>query len=188
MSFYSIAQLQNKVILLNGDPWIVTKFTFAKQARSAGVAKCSLKNLRTGANIQQSFQGGDKVEAADVRFVRCQYLYKDGDRLNFMNNETYEQFEIDEEMIGDLKWFLIEGTDTDVQMFEDQPISVQFPPKMKLKVVETETGVKGDTATNASKIAKLETGLEINVPLFIKEGDKLLINTETLEYCERAAE
>ena len=105
-----------------------------------------------------------------------------------MNNETYEQFEINEEMIGDLKWFLIEGTNVDVQMFEEQPISVQFPPKMKLKVVETETGVKGDTATNASKLAKLETGLELNVPLFIKEGDNLLINTETLEYCERAAE
>ncbi|OGJ52059.1 elongation factor P [Candidatus Peregrinibacteria bacterium RIFOXYB2_FULL_32_7] len=183
--FYPIAQLQNKIIVVDHEPYLVTKFNFAKQARGTGSAKCTLKNLKTSANIQKTFQGNEKAEAADIKFVRCQYLYKEGSKLNFMNNETYEQFEIDEEMIGDLTYFLIEGTDTDVQFFEEQPISVQFPPKMKLKVIETDPGVRGDTASGGSKPAKMETGLTIQVPFFVKEGDMLLINTETFEYCER---
>ncbi len=185
--FYPIAQLQNKVIIDpdTGDPCIVTKFVFSKVARGGGVAKCSLKNLKTGANLQKSFQGNDKVEAADVGYIKCQYLYKEGDNYVFMNNETYEQFEISEDNLETQKYFLLEGVDVDVQMFQEQPISVNLKPKMELKVIETDPGVRGDTAGAARKSANLETGLVVQVPLFINEGDTIRVNTESLEYCER---
>ncbi|KKP39656.1 MAG: elongation factor P, elongation factor P [Candidatus Peregrinibacteria bacterium GW2011_GWF2_33_10] len=187
--FYPLSQIQNKIIIDAGDPCLVTKFLFSKKSQGQAVAKCTLKNLKTGINIMKTFHGNDKIEAADIKFVKCQYLYENSGAYTFMNNETYEQFDLDQEMIGDQKYFLIEGTDIDIQMFEDRPISVCVPPKMNLKVIETQPGLKGDTASGtAYKPATVSTGLTINVPLFINENDLIKINTETLEYCERVQE
>lgn len=183
----SISQIRTgKIIVIDGDPFVVVKDTFAKQARGAGVMKTTLKNLKTGATISKNFQGNDKVEEADVGYRKCQYMYTDGTNYYFMDNNSFEQFELDEEMLGDDVNFLLDGTDVDVRFFEDKPISVNLPPKVVLEVTETDPGVKGDTASGGSKPATLETGLVVQVPLFIKIGDKLRINTDTQEYVERA--
>lgn len=184
---YSIAQLKPGVaILVDGEPYIITRSEFSKQARQGGTMKTTLKNLKTGANIQETFSGNDKLEPADLSRGKCQYLYDDGNKCHFMHNETYEQFEIDDEMLGEKKLYLLEGGNVDILFFEEAPIGVDVPPKVVLKVVETPPGVKGDTAQGGSKPAKMETGLVVNVPLFINEGESIRINTDEGTYVERA--
>ena len=183
----SISQIRTgKIILLDGDPYVVLKDVFAKQARGAGVMKTIVRNLKTGSTINKSFQGNDKVEEADVGFQKCQYMYNDGENYFFMNNESFEQFELSKEMLGDQIYFLLDGTDVDIRFFESQPISVNLPPKVVLEVADTDPGVRGDTASGGSKPATLETGLVLQVPLFVKIGDRLRGNTDTQEYVERA--
>lgn len=183
---YSVAQIKPGVaIILDGEPYVVTKSEFSKQARQAGNNKTTLRNLKTGANIQRTFGGNDKAEPADLARAKCQYLYDGGTSGHFMHNETYDQFELSNEMLGDLKLFLTEGGDVNVLFFEGQPIGVDLPPKVELKVIETPPGVKGDTAQGGSKPAKLETGATIQVPLFINEGDLIRVNTAEQSYVER---
>ncbi len=183
---YSIAQLKPGVaIMVDGDPYLVTKSQFSKQARQGGTMKTVLRNLKTGANIQKTFSGNEKCEAADLERARCQYLYDDGSKGIFMHKDTYEQYEIDLELLGRQKGYLLEGGDADVLLFEGNAIGLSLPPKVELKVIETPPGVKGDTAQGGSKPAKLETGVMINVPLFINEGDLIRVNTEEGTYVER---
>ena len=184
---YSVAEIKpGKVILINGDPYICTKSEFGKQARQAANNKCTLKNLKTGATIQQTFAGNDKMEPADISRAKCQYLYEDGTNCHFMHSETYQQFELSKEELGDALFFLVEGEDVSALFFEGNPIGIDVAPKVTLKVKETIPGVKGDTASGGSKPATLETGLTVNVPLFIKEGDSIVVNTENKTYVERA--
>jgi elongation factor P len=184
---YSVKQIKPGVaILWNGEPFMVTKSVFSKQARQGGNTKVTMRNLKSGANVQHTFSGNDKAEPADLSKGKCQFLYADGTQCHFMNNETYDQFEISEELIGTQKQFLIEGNEVSVQFFEAQPIGVELPPKVDLTVLETPPGVKGDTAQGGgSKPAKLEGGATIQVPLFINEGDKIRVNTEEGSYVER---
>ena len=183
---YSVKQIKPGVaILMNGEPFICTKSVFSKQARQGGNNKCTLKNLKTGANIQHTFSGNDKMEPADLAKARCQYLYNDGTHFHFMHNETYEQFEINAEMVGDQKDYMVENSEASILFFEDNPIGVEIPAKVELKVVETPPGVKGDTAQGRTKPATLETGVIIQVPLFIGEGELIRVNTDEGTYVER---
>lgn len=174
--------------MIGEEPFLITRAQFSKKARQGGTMKTVMKNLITGSNVQKTFNGNAKLEPADLERARCQYLYDDGNHGVFMHKETYDQFEISKELIGDKIVYLLEGGDADVLLFQGNPIGVDVPPKVVLKVVETPPGVKGDTAQGGSKPAKLETGLTINVPLFINEGDKIRINTEEGSYVERAKE
>jgi len=184
---YSVAQIKPGVaILIEGEPYIVTKSEFSKQARQSGSNKTSLKNLKTGANIQHTFGGNDKAEPADLSRARCQYLYRDGTTSHLMHNETYEQFEISDEMIGDNKYYLLEGSEVNVMFFEETPIGVEPSPKIVLKVTDTPPGVKGNTVSGGGKPATLETGLTVTVPLFVNIGDSVRINTAEGTYVERA--
>lgn len=184
---YSIKQLKpGTAILLNGEPYVVTKSVFGKQARQTGNLKATLKNLKTGANIQHTFSGNEKVEAPDLSRARCQYLYFDGNKYVFMHNETYEQYEIDEELVEEDKYYLLEGSPVDVIFFEGNPIGIEVQPKVVLKVIDTPPGVRGDTAQGGTKPATLETGLTVQVPLFIETGESIRINTEEGTYVERA--
>lgn len=184
---YSVAQLKPGVaIILDGEPYVVTKSEFSKQARQGGTNKTTLRNLKTGANVQQTFGGNDKCEPADLSKARCQFLYDDGSACHFMHNETFEQFELSDELVGDGKLYLLEGEEASVQFFEGQPIGLDLPPKVVLEVKETQPGVKGDTAQGGSKPAIMETGLKVSVPLFVNVGDKLRINTTEGTYVERA--
>lgn len=183
---YSITDLRvGTAIKLDGTPFVVTSYYHSKQARGGGVAKVKLRNLLTGNALERTFQGSEKIEEAEVGFSRAQYLYNDANGYYFMDGTSYEQFELSEDLIGEGKYYLIEGENVDVQNFEGTPINLKLPPKMNLKVAQTDPGVKGDTASGGSKPATMETGLVVQVPLFIKEGETIRVNTETGEYCER---
>lgn len=184
---YSIGQLRpGMAITVDGDPYLILNAQHSKQARGSGVCKTKIKNLLSGSILNKTFQGNDKLEPADLSHSKAQFLYGDGENYNFMNSETFEQFSLDNETIGDQANFLVDGMDVDIQSFEDNPIAVILPPKVDLEVTQTDPGVKGDTASGGTKPATLETGFVIQVPLFIDIGDKIRINTESGEYVERA--
>jgi len=176
-----------KTIQLDGQPYLIVWNQHSKQARGGGVMKTKLKNLLTGNALERTFQGAESIEPAEVFYRKSQYLYASGDDYEFMDQENFETFQFTADQLGEKAKLLVDGMDVDVQYFGDKPINLQLPPKMTLKVVQTDPGVKGDTATGGSKPATLETGYVIKqVPLFINEGDSIVINTDSGEYVERA--
>lgn len=183
---YSINDLRvGTAVQLDGAPYIVLSSQHSKMGRGGGIQRTTLKNLLTGGTIQKTFQGNDKIEPADVSYTRAQYIYSDNDSFFFMDNNNYEQFPLPKENIGDLALFMVEGQMVDVQNINGNPANVKLLPKVNLKVVETDPGVKGDTASGGTKPAKLETGLTVQVPLFIDIGDTVRVNTESGVYVER---
>lgn len=183
---YVITDLKpGRAIQLDGVPFLVVASQFGRKSQSKANMQCKLKNLLTGAVISRNFQGSEQVEPADVGYRRVQYLYNDGTSYTFMDAQSYDQFPIPAETIGDMVQYLVEGGEVDALMFGEKPIGIQLPSTVDLKVVETTPGVKGDTATGGTKPAKLESGLTINVPLFIAEGDRVKVNTETGEYMKK---
>jgi len=183
---YSLADLKSGLaIIVDGDPCIILKSQFSKQGRQGGVASTRLKNLKTGATIQRSFQGSDKLEPADIGYRHVQYLYGDEKGGTFMDLESYDQFELSSEIIGEAAEYLTDGTELDALLYEEQPIAIKLPITVELKVEETTPGVKGDTAQGGTKPAKLASGVTIQVPLFVHEGDTVKVNTERGEYVER---
>ncbi|MCF7812094.1 elongation factor P [Candidatus Gracilibacteria bacterium] len=175
-----------QTIEIEGEPYIVAWNQFSKTARQGGVMKTKLRNLLTGNVMEKTFQGSDKIEKADVNFRRAQFLYATGDTYEFMDQETFETVSLSKEVLGESAGFLLDGMTCDLQYFNDQPINIQLPPKMTFQVVEAEPGVQGDRSQGGTKSAKIETGMNIQVPLFVSKGDKVVLNTETGEYVERA--
>ena len=175
-----------KVIQVNNDPYVVTKTDHHKVARGGAVLKTKLKNLINGNVLERTFQGNDKAEEASTEKKKANFMYKDEQNANFMNNETYEQFTISLETIGEKAKFLKDGTDVDVLYFDGNPVAIDLPIKIDLKVISAPPGVKGNSAGHVTKQVELETGAEINAPLFINEGDTIRVNTDTGEYAERA--
>ncbi len=172
----------------DGEIFVVLEQSQNKTARSAMVVKAKVRNLRSGANVELSFGGGDKVAPAHIDKKEMQYLYDSDDALIFMDNETYEQIEV---LKDNLKWeinFLKPNDNVMISMFEGEILGVILPDKVSLRVVECEPAVKGDTATSASKNAVLETGLEVKVPLFISQDEVILINTSDGKYSGRSKE
>ncbi len=183
---YEITDLKpGRAIQIDGEPYIVVSSQFGRKSQSKANMQCKLKNLKTGAFIARNFQGSEKIEEADVGYRRVQYLYSNAGQYTFMDTANYDQFELSEETLGDAVGYLIEGGDVDALTFEGTPIGIKLKPTVELKVVETTPGVRGDTATGGNKAAKLESGITINVPLFIHEGDVLKVNTESGEYMSR---
>lgn len=135
--------------------------------------------------MAHNFQGSEKIEPADVGFRRVQFLYKGADNYTFMDLTSYDQFDLSEETVSEIKDFLVEGQECDAMVFEDLPIGISMPATVNLKIVETMPGVKGDTATGGTKPATLESGLVVNVPLFLTEGIVVKVNTETGEYMSK---
>lgn len=170
----------------NGDIYSVIDVLRNKTARSGMVIKVKVKNLRTGTYIELSYTGGDKVEPAMIEKKNMQYLYDSGEGLVLMDTSTYDQLELPKE---NLEWelnFMKENDEVGVSMFENEILGIVLPDKVSLEVIEAEPAVKGDTATNAQKNAKLETGLEIRVPLFISKGESVLVTTADGKYSGRA--
>lgn len=169
-----------------GDIFIVLDSSQNKTARSAMVVKAKVRNLRTGANVELSWGGGEKIQPAHIDKKEMQYLYDMDDVLVFMDNETYEQIEVPK---ANLKWemnFMKPNDNVNISMFEGEILGVILPDKVALEIVECEPAVKGDTATSAQKNAVLESGLEIKVPLFINNGEMVLVNTADGKYSGRA--
>jgi elongation factor P len=175
-----------KVIRINNEPYVIIKTDHHKMGRGGAVLKTKLKNLITGNLLERTFQGNDKAEEAETETKKANYMYKDENEANFMDNETYEQYSLPVDQIGDKIKFLKEGTDVDLLYFEGRAVAVVLPIKVNLKVISAPPGVKGNSAGNVTKTVQLETGAEINVPMFINEGEIIKINTDTVEYVERA--
>ncbi len=172
----------------DGNIYIVLEQSQNKTARSAMVVKAKVRNLRTGSNVELSFGGGDKIAPAHIDKKEMQYLYDADDVLVFMDNETYEQIEVKK---ANIEWemnFLKANDNVNISMFEGEILGVILPDKVALQVVECEPAVKGDTATSASKLAKMETGLEVKVPLFIAQDEMILVSTTDGKYSGRAKE
>ncbi len=170
----------------DGNIFSVIDTSHNKTAMRQMIVKSKVRNLRTGSIVELSFTGGDKVEPAHIDKKEMQYLYDTGDALAFMDTSTYDQIEIHKD---NLKWemnFLKTNDNVNITTFEGEILGIILPDKVALKIVETEPAVKGDTANNAQKIAKLETGLETKVPLFIEEGELVQISTSDGKYSGRA--
>jgi len=173
------------IIKFKNDLYSIAEFQHVKPGKGGAFVRSTLRNLRTGRVLENTFRAGEKVDIVRVERRKYQYLYSDGNSLVCMDNETYEQINIAKELISDGIKFLKESEEVEVLLNGSEIISVEIPIFINLKVVETEPGFKGDTATGAVKSAKLETGAQINVPLFINEGDILKVDTRTGEYSER---
>jgi len=174
-----------KIILINGQPYLVVKTEHLKVAMRGAVLKVKAKNLITGNILDDSFHGAEKIEEADVSSKKVNFLYKDDTNAYFMDNETFEQFELPLENIGNKKDFLKDGTDVKMSYFNDRPIDLELPIKMDFKVVSAPPSIRGNSAGAVTKQVEIETGAKVNVPVFINQGDVIKINTDTGDYVER---
>lgn len=175
-----------KNILWEGQPYVVLTHEHSKTGRAGAVLRTKLKNLLTGAVFDKTFQGSEKVDEADMSKSKAQYLYPENDGFVFMDMDSYDQFSFSKDTVGNAAMYLLEGTEVTVLNFNGTPVNIELPIKVTLTVVEAPPGIKGDTAGTGGKVVTMETGLKVSAPLFINEGDKLIINTEKGEYVSRA--
>jgi elongation factor P len=175
-----------KNIVLAGVPFVVLYHEHSKTGRAGSVLRTRLKNLATGAILEKTFQGADKVEEADIQKSKVQFIYKQGSDYYFMDSESFEQFSLSKEILGSATDFLKEETEAILLNFNGNAINIELPIKMKLQVIDAPPGIKGNTASSGGKIVTLETGLKISTPLFIKAGDEIIVNTEKREYVSRS--
>jgi elongation factor P len=173
-------------IEVDGEIYRVLEFQHVKPGKGAAFVRSRLRNLRNGNIVEKTFRAGEKVERAQIDNRKMQYLYSTGDTYIFMDTETYEQVELSAKQIEYELKFLKENMEVSVIMYQGETIGVELPNTVVLTVVETEPGIKGDTVSGGTKPAKLETGLVVQVPLFVNEGDKLIINTADGTYVSRA--
>ena len=173
------------IIKFKNDLYTIVGFQHVKPGKGGAFVRSTLKSLKTGKVLDNTFRAGEKIEIVRVERKTYQYLYRDSDFLVCMDNETYDQINVSDNLFGDGVNFLKEGVDVEILFNGPEIISVEIPTFINLKVVETEPGFKGDTATGAVKPAKLETGVTINVPLFIEADELLKVDTRTGEYSER---
>ena len=172
-------------MLMDGVPYAVVVHQFVKPGKGQAFVRTRMKNMITGAVIDRTFKSGEKLEKADTEERTMQYLYPEGENRVFMDTQSYEQLSLTDEQLGDNVHYLLDGTEVDVMLFDGRPIGVTPPTFVELLVTETEPGFKGDTSSNTTKPATLETGLQVNVPLFVNAGDRLKIDTRTGSYVER---
>lgn len=171
-------------ILWNNEPWVIVDYQLVKPGKGGTYMRTKMKNLITGRMLEETFRSAEKFPEPELDYRQMQFLYAD-DHYHFMDQESYEQTEFDEDQVGEAKRYLKDGIVYSVVKFQGRPIAVEPPTFLVLKIIETVPGVKGDTAQGGSKPAKLETGLTVQVPLFINEGEKIKIDTREDKYIER---
>lgn len=176
-------------IELEGKPYVIVDFQHVNPGKGSAFVRTKLKNLETNQVIEKTFKAGvDTADKPDMDEREMEYNYSDPDGYNFMDQKTYEMIHLTHDQVGDNKNYLQEGIIVYILYFNNKPISLELPNFVNLKVTETDPGLKGDTASGGTKKAVLETGLQVNVPLFIKEGEVLKVDTRSGEYVERAKE
>ncbi|MCK4412132.1 MAG: elongation factor P [Candidatus Eisenbacteria sp.] len=181
------ADFRNGMIIdLDGTALRIVEFQHVKPGKGGAFVRTKLKKVETGAVIEKTFRAGEKIEEVRLERSDAQFLYADGELLHFMNLETYDQFAISADQIGDARRYLKENGTAQILSREGKPFLVELPPHVVLTVKQTQPGLRGDTAQGGNKQAEMETGLTVNVPLFIEIGDQLKIDTRTGEYIERA--
>jgi elongation factor P len=173
-------------IELDGNLYQVVEFQHIKLGRGSAQMRMKLRNVRKGDLIEKTFQAGDRFQRARLDHRTVQFLYRDGTHYHFMDTATYDQLALDEDLLGDATSYLTDGMSVILSEYEGAPIGVDLPASVVLTVTQTDLGLKGDTATGATKPATVETGLRVNVPLFVERGDKIKVDTRTGEYLERA--
>lgn len=182
----SITNLKKGVLFqLDGVPYRVVDYNQKVMGRGGSIVNVRIKSLTDGKVLEKTFKGNEQLESADVTNQTVQYLYSDGSSFYFMNGETFEQFEISSDLVGDGAGYLKEGDNVTLQSFEGRPINVELPKNVPLQVTYTEDAVKGDTSSSITKEATLETGITIRVPAFIKQGDVISVDTSNGAYRER---
>ncbi len=172
-------------IELDGELWQILDFHHIKMGRGSAQVKIKLRNIKRGQTVERSFQAGDKWPRASMEKRPVQFLYSDDGDYHFMELEHYEQFVLTKEQLGDAVNYLKDSMVLQVQFYEDEPVDVELPITVELEIVETDPGFKGDTAAGGTKPAKLETGLTVNVPLFVNQGERIKVDTRTGTYLER---
>lgn len=172
-------------VQIDGDPYLMIEMNFVKPGKGNALYKCKLRNLLRGTVVDRTYKGGDELEAADVEDIDVQYLYKQADTFVFMHTETFEQYELSADQVDDAWKYLKDGMKCAMTLFNGNPITMNPPIQVQLEVTQCEPGAKGDTATNVTKPAIVETGAEFIVPGFIKEGNVIKIDTRTGDYVER---
>ena len=172
-------------IEIDGEPYVIIQFAFVKPGKGQSLYKCKLKNMLTDAQFERTFRSGDKFKEANLEEHAMEYLYADGGNYCFMNTSTYTQEFLTEQQVGESKNLLKENTICNILFFEEKPIGISLPNFIDLIVAETEPWAKGDTAAGSTKPATLETGVVVQVPPFVGEGELVRIDTRTGEYVER---
>ncbi len=178
---------KGRKIKIEGELWEIVDFQNARTAQRRSKVTTKLRNIKTGQMLERIFASGETFDEPDFEQRSMQFMYTDGSEWHFMDNKTFEQIALRAEQTAGYADFLMENSDYRISFFEGNPISLDLPSSVILEVVECEPGVKGDSVSNLTKGAKLATGLQVKVPLFIKVGDKVKVDTRTKEYLERAA-
>ena len=185
-SVYSAGDFRNGTTFeMEGNVYRIVEFQHVKPGKGSAFVRTKLKNVITGATLEKTFNPSDKFPAAEIEKKTMQYLYNDGGLYYFMDNETYDQIELPTAQIEYELKFLKENMEVSIMMFQTETLGVQLPTTVTLEVTETEPGIKGDTASGGTKPATVETGLVVQVPFFVNEGDKLIINTSDGSYVSR---
>ena len=172
-------------LLIKGDPYVIVEREFVKPGKGSAFVRVKLKNPNSGQVLRETMKSQDQVEDIVVEDKDSQYLYADDEHYHFMDLETYEQFEVPIASFEDYQLLMKEGDTFTLIMWEHRPLDIKLPFKVVYTVTKAEEAIKGDTVTGATKIVEVETGLKVKVPIFIKEGERILVNTETKEYVER---
>lgn len=172
-------------LLLDGSIWVVVEFLHVKPGKGAAFVRSKLKNVETGQVLERTFRAGEKLERAQVQSREMQYLYEMDGNYYFMDTESFEQTFVTGDVLGNGKLYLKENDTIVIQFYDGRAISVDLPTYADLVIVETDPGLKGDTASGGSKPATLETGVVVQVPLFVQKGDKIRVDTRTNEYLSR---
>lgn len=175
------------IIEHEGELLRINDYQHVKQGRGSAFVRVTLRNLRSGSTVQQTFQAGTRFQQVRLERQRAQYLYAEGDDYNFMDLDTFEQFMLDAATLGDALKYLKEEDTIDLLTHEGQPIDIEIPITVNLLVTQTDPGYKGDTATGGTKPATLETGIVVSVPLFVTEGETIKVDTRTGDYLERVS-
>ncbi len=174
-------------IKYNGDTYVLVGYQFVNPGKGSAFTRAKIKNVRSLKVVEVTFKSGENIEEANMEYKRCQYMYNDGTEYQFMDNTNYEQFGMPADAIAEQAMYLMDGGEVTVVFVDNMPVSLQLPPKMEFDVTEAPPGEKGDTATGGTKQVTIQTGAKVAAPLFIKEGDRIRVNTETGEYVERVA-
>lgn len=189
MASYSTSDFKKGLkVQIDGDPYVMIECNFVKPGKGNALYKCRMKNLIRNTVLDRTYKGGDSLEAADVTEIAAQYLYRQNDNFVFMDNASYEQYELTAAQVDDAWKWIKEGMVCSMVLFNNNPLSVTPPNHVVLKIEYAEPAVRGNTATNLTKPVKLETGAEILVPAFVESGQSIRIDTRTGEYLERAKE
>ena len=187
MASYTTSEVRGGLkVLLDGDPYAVIENEFVKPGKGQAFNRIKVRNLKTGRTIEKTFRSGESLEGADVVDTEMQFLYQEGDFWHFMQPESFEQYTADKSAVGDAAQWLKDGTVCIITLWNGSPLVVTPPPHVELKIIETDPGLRGDTATGGQKSAKVETGAVIRVPLFLIEGEVIRIDTRTGTYLSRA--